>query len=99
MRVVELVECLMILVASANLPIDVVSGILGLFSNYLNETLEAITFFDLLVEAVVSMHVNCVLLLRDEICELLELGFHPLQLGNIILHIVLGEIIFLVKRL
>ena len=100
MWVVELLlECLIIFIASLNLSIQVVGGTLSLFGNCLEEALEAIAFFDLLFEVVVSVHANSVLLLGDQIGKFLHLGFHPLQLGNVILHVVLGGLVILVKWL
>jgi len=100
MWVVELLlECLIIFIASPNLSIQVVGGTLSLFGNCLEEALEAIAFFDLLFEVVVSVHANSVLLLGDQIGKFLHLGFHPLQLGDVILHVVLGGLVILVKWL
>jgi hypothetical protein len=76
-----------------------VSGMLSLFSNCLEKTLEAIAFFDLWFEAVRSVDANGMLLLEDQICELLQLGFHPLELGNIILDAPLRELVLLINWL
>lgn len=94
-----LIKRLIILIFSSNLPIEVVSSISSFLGYHLDETFQAITVLDLLFDVVCGMNPKSLLLLEDQICEFLQLCFHPLKLGNIILNAVLREIVLLAKVL